>query len=288
MYAVTGITGQVGGQVAQALLDAGQQVRAIVRDPAKGKPWAAKGCEIALADVTDASALRAAFENVAGVFVLLPPHFDPSPDLRESRLAIDAFYSALAAAKPGKIVCLSTVGAQAPQPNLLNQLGLLEKRLGTLSTPVAFLRAGWFIENSRWDIESARSTGVMPTYLQPADKPVPMVATADVARVAAELLQEDWQRKRIVELEGPARVTPNEIAACLARLLKRDVHAQPVPRDTWESTFRATGMHNPMPRMQMLDGFNAGWIEFEGGECGSRKGQTALEAVLRDLAATQG
>ena len=288
MYAVTGITGQVGGQVAQALLDAGQRVRAVVRDPAKGRPWAAKGCEVALADVTDASALRKAFENVTGVFVLLPPHFDPSPDFRESHLAIDAFYSALTSASPGKVVCLSTVGAQATQPYLLYQLGLLEKRLGALSTPVAFLRAGWFIENSKWDIEPARSTGVMPTYLQPADKPVPMVATVDVARVAAELLQQDWQGKHIVELEGPTRVTPNEIAACLARLLKRDVHAYPVPRDTWEVTFRSTGMRNPTPRMQMLDGFNAGWIEFEGGERGSRKGHTALEAVLKDLVARQG
>jgi NAD(P)H dehydrogenase (quinone) len=42
-----------------------------------------------------------------------------------------------------------------------------------------------------------------------------------------------------------------------------------------------------MPRMQMLDGFNGGWIEFEGGEHGSRKGDTALEAVLKDLVAMQ-
>jgi uncharacterized protein YbjT (DUF2867 family) len=37
MYAVTGITGKVGGAVASALLDAGQSVRAIVRDEEKGK-----------------------------------------------------------------------------------------------------------------------------------------------------------------------------------------------------------------------------------------------------------
>ncbi len=288
MFAVTGITGQVGSQVAQALLDAGQNVRAIVRDPAKGKAWAGKGCEVAIADVTDESALRAAFENVEGVFVLLPPHFDPSPDFRESHLAIDAFYSALASSKPGKIVCLSTVGAQATQPNLLNQLGLLEKRLGMLATPVTFLRAGWFMENTKWDIESARDTGLLPSHLQPADKPVPMVATRDVARVAAELLLQDWKGKRIVELEGPARITPNEVAASLGRLLERDVQLQTVPRDEWEAKFRSTGMRNPTPRMQMLDGFNAGWIEFEGGESGSRKGDTALQSVLKDLVATQG
>jgi NAD(P)H dehydrogenase (quinone) len=33
----------------------------------------------------------------------------------------------------------------------------------------------------------------------------------------------------------------------------------------------------------MLDGFNEGWIEFEGGEAGSQKGKVSLETVLRSL-----
>ena len=36
MYAVTGITGKVGGTVAQTLLATGKKVRAVVRDKAKG------------------------------------------------------------------------------------------------------------------------------------------------------------------------------------------------------------------------------------------------------------
>ena len=42
MYAVTGITGKVGGMVAQTLLATGKKVRAVVRDEAKGRPWADK------------------------------------------------------------------------------------------------------------------------------------------------------------------------------------------------------------------------------------------------------
>ena len=33
----------------------------------------------------------------------------------------------------------------------------------------------------------------------------------------------------------------------------------------------------------MLDGFNAGWIAFEGGEAGSLKGNVDLEEVLKGL-----
>jgi hypothetical protein len=58
---------------------------------------------------------------------------------------------------------------------------------------------------------------------------------------------------------------------------------EPVPRETWESLFKSQGMKNPEPRIQMLDGFNEGWIEFEGKNVGSRKGKVALETVLRTL-----
>jgi len=42
-------------------------------------------------------------------------------------------------------------------------------------------------------------------------------------------------------------------------------------------------MKNPEPRVQMLDGFNEGWIKFEGTDGGVRKGKVDLETVLRSL-----
>ena len=125
----------------------------------------------------------------------------------------------------------------------------------------------------------------MPSFLQPLDKPVPMVATADIGHVAAGLLQEEWTGRRVVELEGPQRITPNQIAATFAEILGRPVRMEAVPRDTWEELFASQGMKNPTPRARMLDGFNEGWIEFETGERGSLKGQTQIGTVLRQLVA---
>jgi len=39
MYAITGITGKVGGQVARFLMQEGQAVRAVARDVRKGVIW---------------------------------------------------------------------------------------------------------------------------------------------------------------------------------------------------------------------------------------------------------
>ena len=78
-------------------------------------------------------------------------------------------------------------------------------------------------------------------------------------------------------------MTPNEIAATLADLLGIPVRMEAVPRDTWEPLFKSQGMKNPAPRIRMLDGFNEGWIEFESGQAGSRKGKVALKTALKSL-----
>lgn len=285
MYAITGITGQVGGALARTLLAARQPVRAVVRDLDKAREWADLGCEIALARMNDASALAAAFEQAEGVFILPPSEFDPQPGFPEARAVIDAVTTAIERARPRKLVCLSTIGAQATQTNLLTQRTLMEQALSKSTVPVAFLRPAWFMENFAWDVERARVEGVMASFLQPLDKPVPMIATADVGRVAAELLQQDWQGCRIVELEASQRVSPNDAAAAFSRVLGRPVTAQAVPRETWADLFTSQGTKDPQPRIRMLDGFNEGWIEFESDAANVVKGEIALETVLRGLVA---
>jgi uncharacterized protein YbjT (DUF2867 family) len=283
MFAITGITGKVGGEAAHRLLDAHLAVRAVVRDATKSDAWVKRGCEAAVADIGDAQALARAFLGAEGVFILIPPIFDPSPEFPEVRAIVAALKAALLMAKPGKVVILSTIGAQALERNLLTQLGMVEQELSTLPIPIAFLRAAWFMENASLDVAPARSTGRMQSFLQPLDKPFPMVATEDVGRVAAELLQQTWLGRCVVELEGPRRVTPLELAATFSRLLGQTVQAIAPPRSTWEGLFRGQGMTNPLPRMRMLDGFNEGWIEFEATEAKSLKGTVELETVLKGL-----
>jgi uncharacterized protein YbjT (DUF2867 family) len=112
-----------------------------------------------------------------------------------------------------------------------------------------------------------------------------MVATRDVGRVGAELIQQDWAGTRIVELEGPERVSPNDLARTFGAALRRPVRVEIVPRAAWEDLFRAQGMKNPLPRMRMLDGFNEGWIEFRDQGRLALKGETPLARVIAALVA---
>jgi len=281
-FAITGITGQVGGEVARNLLAARQSVRGVVRDVSKCKEWAERGCELVSADINDAAALTAALKGADGAFILVPPNFDPSPDFSEARTLAATLSSAFVAARLRRVVYLSTIGAQATRSNLLTQHTIIEQALRKLPMAITFLRPAWFMENFAWDVAPSKN-GAIQSFLQPLDKLFPMVATSDIGRVAAELLQETWDGQRVIELEGPRRVTPTEVATTFAKLLGRPVRIEEVPHETWEALFKSQGMKNPEPRIQMLDGFNEGWIEFEGNPAGTRKGKVALETVLRTL-----
>jgi uncharacterized protein YbjT (DUF2867 family) len=285
MYAITGITGKVGGEIARNLLANGQSVRAVLRDRAKAADWAAKGCDVAIAEMENAEQLAAAFSGAEGVFILPPSDFDPEPGYPEAKRVIDQVTRALMTARPQRVVCLSTIGADAPHDNLLTQRTLMERSLSAIGLPVTFLRPGWFMENALWDVASARDEGVVRSFLQPADKAFPMVATKDVGRLAADLLRQHWTGTRIVELEGPVRVSANDLAQAFAVVLGRPVRVEIVSRESWEGLFRAQGMKNPQPRIRMLDGFNEGWIEFPDQGRSAVKGDTPLLDVITALVA---
>jgi NAD(P)H dehydrogenase (quinone) len=285
MFVINGITGKVGGRVADILLEAGLPVRALVRSVDKGASWKARGCEIALVpDAADARSLAQAFAGATGVFLMNPPNYDSERDFPDIQRSAKASAEAIAKAKPDKIVLLSTIGAHVQEFNLLNRSTLFEHMLANAGVPVAFLRPAWFMENAAWDLAGARS-GRIESYLQPLDRKIDMVSTKDIGRAAADLLREEWSGVRIVELSGPQKYSPRDEAAAFAAALGRDVKVVEVPRAEWEQRFRREGMQHPEARIRMLDGFNEGWIDFQCEGTERRTGTVELAQVLSEVAA---
>ena len=65
---VTGATGKIGNAVAHRLAERGDQVVALVRDPAKARELLPEGIELARGDVTDPPSLRVAAEGIDAAF----------------------------------------------------------------------------------------------------------------------------------------------------------------------------------------------------------------------------
>ena len=286
MYTIMGITGRVGGATARALLAAGKKVRGIVRDKAKAAAWEKLGVELAVGEGTDVDALTTAFQGAEGIFVMVPPCFTPAPGYPEARSVVAALRKAIEASRPGRVVGLSSIGAQHDySTGLILQCHILEEELGALPAPTAFVRAGWFMENSAGDVAPARDQGEIPAFLVPLDRPFPMVATEDIGDLIASVLKQDWKGHRLLELEGPQRYSSLDVAAAFSRLLEHRVVAKAVPHNEWAAVFESQGMaaDRTAPRIEMVDGFNSGWIEFERKGTEYFRGKHTLEEVFRGL-----
>src|SRR3954470_14758557 len=239
MYAIAGVTGHTGSAAADALLAQGKPVRVIVRDPAKGAAWAARGAEVAVASLDDVPALTAALTGVAGAFVLLPPQASiasPTPLDSNARLAA-AIAAAVRAARLPHAVLLSSVGAQHEAgTGPIQALHRAERTLAATGAAVTAVRAAYFQEN--WGAAlGSLAQGVLPTFI-PAGFRYPQVATRDIGRTAAAALVEGGKPGlQVIELSGPRDYTAHDVAAALAALTGKPVAAQDAPLDAVVPTF---------------------------------------------------
>jgi NAD(P)H dehydrogenase (quinone) len=284
-YAILGLTGQVGGAAANRLLEQGADIRALVRTEERAARWRDRGVQVVVGSLTEVDKLTAAFQGTDGVFVMTPTWFEAPDMFAENAAALEALSRALRHVSPTKVVLLSSIGAQHSQgTGAILKLHAMEKAFANLPS-VTSIRAGWFMENFAGLIKHAQTTGVLPSMLDPLDRKVPMVATADIATVVADTLRSDWTGQRIIELEGPSRYSPYDVAAALASVLGRPVEAQALHPSQWNATYRSWGL---TPRSaeamgEMLEGFNSGWIAYEGAEAQTVHGSTRLETVFRGL-----
>jgi len=287
MFTVMGITGKVGGAVAANLLAAGKTVRGVVRNPEKAKAWADRGVQLMKSAYDDVQGLSRAFAGAEGVFAMIPPDFAPAPDLPDQKRTIAAFREALEATKPGKAVFLSSIGSEQPSGlGLITSTHLMEEATRTLPIPVAYLRAGSFMENWLGALDHIRETGEMPFFYAPLGRKFPLVATRDIGLAGARVLQESWTGKRVIEVDGPEGGTDlYAVATAFGSALGREVKAVQLPEQAWQSVLEAMGM--PADRtglyIEMVKSFNSGWIHFDNPGTESFHGPTTIETFAQRL-----
>src|SRR4051794_28326613 len=110
---VTGATGKVGHAVASALLERGDEVRALLRDPARAAGQVPDGIEPVQGDVTDPPSVRRAAEGCELVFnaMGLPEQWLTDPEAFDRVNAVGSETVVRAAAEAGvrRLVHTSTI-----------------------------------------------------------------------------------------------------------------------------------------------------------------------------------
>src|SRR5918998_1735295 len=217
MITVMGATGNTGRKITELLLEAGEEVRALGRSPDKLAELDALGAETVAGDVRDADYLASTFAGADAVYTLTAldptlPDYHADQDRRGEAIAV-----AIRESGVRHVVALSAIGADLASGNgFIASLHRQERRLRALDgVNVLILRPGAFFEDFYAALDTIRHEGVIADSVAPEAR-LPMIATADVAAVAAEALRErDWSGAVVRELLGPRDLTYTEAAAAI-------------------------------------------------------------------------
>lgn len=283
MFVVLGASGNTGRVVAETLLSQNKKVRVVVRDVAKGQVWKEAGADVSVADVEDGAALKRAFSDAEGAYVLLPPNFSSTQVRADNNRRTSTIAAAIEAAGVPHVVLLSSIGAQQAD-GTGPVLGLRDSEAAFTRGRAAatFVRAAYFMENWGGALFGV-AQGVLPSFLL-ADKAIPLVATRDIGIAAARLLAEGGSGKRVIELAGPREYSPRDVAAALARAVGKPIAVQEAPEDAMEPALAAAGMNAEWTRLlkELTHGLNTGIVVWEGGHPLWR-GETDIQTVLSAL-----
>jgi len=264
-FVVCGATGNIGSRIAEVLLAAGEPVRVIGRERVRLGPLAAKGAEPWPGDIGDTAFLEKAFSGARGAFILLPPKYDV-PDFREYQNRLGAsLVTALAKARVPRIVALSSIGAHLTE-GAGPILGLhdLESRLSALKdAEVVCLRPAYFMENLLWSIPLVRNQGINGSPIRP-DVPLPMIATVDIADVAAlQFVEGIFHGHTVRYLLGPRDLTMSEATRILGEAIgKPGLQYVQFPEEEARKAMTGAGMSESVldAMLEMQRGFNAGIV----------------------------
>ncbi|MGE0788178.1 MAG: NmrA family NAD(P)-binding protein [Sandaracinaceae bacterium] len=286
MYAIVGATGNTGRVVAERLLERGERVRALVRDPNKAEDLRARGAEVVAVDLADRETTRAAFAGVTRAYLMLPPSPTAPDPLAHGRAIAETLVDAVTENRLEHVVLLSSVGAHRDaRTGPILGLHDFEDRLEHAGVSFTAVRAAYFAENWAGMIPAVKGDGVLPNMLGDRDHAIPMVTTLDIGRTAADALVEGPSAKGIIELEGAERLSPTDVAAHLGKRLGRSVQIVDVPFAAQPAQLQQFGFSARMGELyrELNEGVADGTVDFEGPPARHVRGERSARAVFDAL-----
>lgn len=240
--AIASPTGNIGSKLAPRLLDAGAELILLCRDPKKVSALTARGAKEEVGDLKDGDYVARATNGADALFWLTPPDFT-APDMYA--LQADLGRNVADAVRQNdikRVVNLSSIGGQVQSgTGPVAGLHRVEAMLNETGAAVTHLRAAYFMENYLFSLDSIRSAGSVFLPVR-GDTRIPMVATQDIAQVAAAcFLDASWKETRVRGVQGAKDMTFDEAAGILSDGLGRAVRHVTVTPEQARDAFLSMG-----------------------------------------------
>jgi uncharacterized protein YbjT (DUF2867 family) len=243
MIVITTPTGDIGAQVLDHILDSGEAVRVIARDPARLPERVTARAEVVPGSHGDAGTITKALDGADGLFWLVPPagfRHDGSAGhyyLDFTRPATQAI-----AGRGLRVVGISTLGhGYQGKAGLLSAALAMDALIEGTGAPYRSLALPFFMENLLHQVQELREQRTF-SMANTADRPLSIIATRDAAAAAAGLLLDtSWSGQASVPLTSPDDLTPDGMAEVISDALGTAIRYRQVPVADYQATMQQYG-----------------------------------------------
>ena len=211
-----GSTGFVGRGVTHKILDAGHQLRVLVRDPMKAAAFKVRGAQVMVGDALNPAALQQACNGVEHVVSLVAVRRNKPQSMFEVNADGPRVLGLAAKAAGAKsVILVSAIGARLDQKyKYLTSRWMGEQELAKSGVPGTILRFSIVLGEDGGILDFfERTSKFSPFVIIPGDGKTQMqpILREDAARCVVEAIGKDDLLGKILELGGPEVVTSETI-----------------------------------------------------------------------------
>jgi len=284
---ILGATGNVGTKTVNNLLDKNHLLRLIARHADKLHQFdGKKGVELYAGDSLDSDFLAGVMNGSDVVMLMMPAdmHTDSIAEYQD-KLG-NAQIEAIKKSGVKKVLFLSSVGGHTEDhTGIVAGLSRQEVRLKALDgVDVLILRPSYFMENLLSSVSLIKTAGINGSSLN-ADKSFPIIATQDVAKVAAEKLNDlSWSGKKVLPLLGSKDYSMREVTSVLGNAIgKPDLSYVQFSYEDAKKAMQQWGISDSVAQafVGLTEGINIGQFDTE-----KRNAESTTATTIEDFAKT--
>jgi uncharacterized protein YbjT (DUF2867 family) len=255
MIVVTTPTGLICRQVLEDVLDRGESIRVIARDPSRLPSKTRERVEVVQGSHGNIDVVNRAFAGADALFWLVPP--DPHAESVEAAYVDFARPAAAALKSQGvkRVVGVSALGrgtAAAKHAGYVTASLKMDDLIGSTGVSYRALTMPSFMDNILRQVGAIKSQGIFFLPIS-GDRKLPSTATRDIAAVAAQLLLDSsWSGNGRFPVLGPEDLSFNDMAQIMSEVLGKPVHFQQIPGEQFKARLTGSGMSGAMAQ-GMLD-----------------------------------
>jgi uncharacterized protein YbjT (DUF2867 family) len=285
-FAITTPTGKIGSKLVNNLLDrGGHELVLMTRDSNQVKESVDRGARAVQGRLEDMDYFAGATEGVDALFLVIPMNSRLETVFRDCTRIVSSACNAIKKNNIPRVVFVSSIGAHLEQDTgPIHVLREAEVKLRQVAPNLTVLRPTFYMDQFMSWMSTIAEDGA---FYQPisATRPIPMIASTDVARYATDLLTDSsWTGQRTMSLHGPREYTFTETADVLSKLLGTTVRYVEKPAAEIAKQLRSRGWSEQAVnhKLEMLDTLNSGRLTDELPRSEWKIRQTTFETFVKN------